>query len=161
MLNPLYDSQMIYALLLILLGDAVFVPWNASGQTAAVSREACDPALAALFTPLRSQLGRYEVCTSERPLSGDAETLEPLDAFGTSGSYDRAKLARLYGGLRVRVTRSQTIADGQFVAITKVSPYPDASLTRLDPGTMEIRWILDGKSIEGRVRQHDETARNH
>ncbi len=103
----------------------------------------CDPALAALFTPLHPELGRYEVCTSDAPLDGDAESLEPLDAFGAAGAFDRARLARLYGGVRVRVARSwRRTADGGFESITRLSPYPDAALARLLPGTMEIRWVL-------------------
>jgi len=105
----------------------------------------CDPALTALFTPARPQLGRYEVCTTDQPLEGDAEALEALDAFGAFGaaaSYDRAALQRLFGGARVRVQRSWTAAAHEFVSTTRLSPYPDASLTRLRPGTMEIRWKL-------------------
>jgi len=118
---------MIYALTLIIL---------AAGTT-------CDPALTALFTPLRPQLGRYEVCTSDTPLDAEAESLEPLDAFGAAGAFDRARLARLYGSVRVRVARSwRRTADGGFESITRLSPYPDAALTRLLPGTMEIRWVL-------------------
>jgi hypothetical protein len=123
---------MIYALTVIFLAASL----NAAEIT-------CDPALTALFTPLHPELGRYEVCTTAAPLDGDAEALEALDAFGAAGSYDRAKLARLYEGLRVRVTRSWTTTpDGGFESITRLSPYPDATLTRLLPGTMEIRWML-------------------
>jgi len=125
---------MIYALPLIIL--------------AAGARATCDPALTALFTPLRPELGRYEVCTSDAPLDGDAEPLEPLDAFGAAGTFDRARLARLYGGVRVRVTRSwRRTPDGGFESITRLSPYPDAALTRLLPGTMEIRWVLPASII--------------
>jgi len=35
------------------------------------------------------------------------------------------------------------MAGGRFESITRLSPYPDASLTRLLPGTLEIRWTLD------------------
>lgn len=102
----------------------------------------CDPALAALFTPARPELGRYEVCTSPAPLDGETESLEALDAFGAAGAYDRAALQRLYGGTRVRVQRSWTATPDEFVATTRLSPYPDASLTHLQQGTMEIRFIL-------------------
>ena len=128
---------MIYALTLILLAASrVDAPF------------ACDPRLTALFTPLRPEFGRYEVCTTAAPLEGDAEPLEALDAFGTAGVYDRARLARLYGGVRVRVARSWTAApDGGFESITRLSPYPDPTLTRLLPGTMEIRWVLRASII--------------
>jgi hypothetical protein len=109
----------------------------------------CEPALTALFTPLRPGLGRYEVCTTTDPLVevaaagprfGPIELLEPFDAFGAAGSYDRAALARLYGGTRVRVTRGWMAYVDRFESVTLLSPYPDATLTRLLPGTMVIRW---------------------
>jgi hypothetical protein len=108
----------------------------------------CDPALTRLFTPLHPVLGRYEVCTTERPIDELAradwriEELEALDAFGVAGPYDRAALARLYGGQRVKVARGWTEDTGRFESVTILSPYPNASLTRLQEGTMVIRWIL-------------------
>ena len=109
----------------------------------------CDPALAALFTPARPGLGRYEVCTTTDPLVevaaagphyGPTELLEPFDAFGAAGSYDRPALARLYAGRRVRVARGWMAYVDRFESVTLLSPYPDATLTRLLPGTMVIRW---------------------
>jgi len=115
----------------------------------------CDPALTALFTPLRPAVGRYEVCTTGQPLErvatdtaegagspsyGPSELLDPLDAFGAAGSYSRASLARLYNGQRVRVARGWVDRDGRFESITLLSPYPDATLTKLVAGTMMIRW---------------------
>ena len=123
---------MIYALPLILL---------AAGGGVASS---CDPALAALFTPMRPHVGRYEACTASEPLGEDADALEALDAFGAAGTYDRARLARLYGGTRARVTHSWTRTSGEFIAITRISPYPDPTLSRLIPGTLEIRFIVSG-----------------
>ena len=111
-------------------------------MVAALKGSPCDPALTALFTPMRPALGRYEVCTTEQPLPGDADAVEALDAFGAAGSYDRAALQRLYGGARVRVQRTWTASADEFVSTTRLSPYPDASLTHLRPGTLEIRWIL-------------------
>jgi hypothetical protein len=113
----------------------------------------CDPALKALFTPLRPSLGRYDVCTTPDPLErvaerdgefqfGANEMLDPLDAFGSAGPYDRAALARLYGGKRVRVTRGWAEHADRFESVTLLSPYPDATLTRLVPGTMMIRWSV-------------------
>jgi hypothetical protein len=93
-------------------------------------------------------LGRYEVCTTAEPLealttaSDQIEALEALDAFGAAGPYDRAALARLYGGTRVRVARVWTESAGGFESVTRLSPHPDRSLTHLVPGTMEIRWRL-------------------
>jgi len=114
---------------------------------------ACDPALTALFTPPRPSLGRYEVCTTTDLLEavaagadgahyGPIEMLEPLDAFGAAGRYDRAALALLYAGKRVRVARGWIDHANQFESVTLLSPYPDATLTRLLPGTMVIRWTL-------------------
>src|SRR6202040_3867225 len=51
--------------------------------------------------------------------------------------------ARLYGGTRVQVARGWIRTGDRFQSITRLSPYPDASLTHLLPGTMEIRWTLD------------------
>jgi len=107
----------------------------------------CDPALVPLFTPPHPRLGRYEVCVSDEPVrpvnGGPVEALEALDAFGAAGTYDRSKLSRLYGGTRVQVARGWTRTGGRFESITRLSPYPDATLTRLMPGTLEIRWTLD------------------
>jgi hypothetical protein len=110
--------------------------------------EACDPALTALFTPAHPQVGRYQVCTIVDPIETVAEsqwqidTLEPLDAFGSAGPYDRFALSRLYGGRRVRVARGWRERDGQFESITLISPHPNASLDALETGTMIIRLII-------------------
>ncbi len=105
----------------------------------------CDPALVPLFTPPHPHLGHYEVCTSAAPIQplngGPIEALEALDAFGTAGTYSRPALARLYGGTRVRVARGWKQDGNQFVAITRLSPYPDATLTHLLSGTLEVRFI--------------------
>jgi len=111
---------------------------------------ACDPALKALFTPRHPQIGRFEVCTTVQPLADSLlegflwapiEQLEPLDAFGTSGEYERARLAQLYGGRRVAVLRGWRTTDAGIESATLLSPYPDASLARLQAGTMLIRWF--------------------
>ena len=107
----------------------------------------CDPALVPAFTPAQPRLGRYEVCASDAPLQpvngGRIEALEALDAFGAAGTYDRPRLARLFGGTRVRVARGWSRSGNRFESITRLSPYPDATLTHLLPGTLEIRWTLD------------------
>jgi hypothetical protein len=125
---------MIYALTLILLALA------ADGAPAT-----CDPVLTAMFTPIRPHVGRYEVCTMPAPLDDPGtEALEALDAFGAAGTYDRARLARLYGGIRVRVARAWTRNGPEIVSTTRLSPYPDPALTRLNYGTLEIRFIVSG-----------------
>ena len=114
----------------------------------------CDPALTALFTPSRPVLGRYEICTTAEPLGrvaanmpggprfGPSDMLEPLDAFGAGGPYNRAALVRLYGGTRVRVVRGWVDHGDRFESVTLLSPYPNATLTLLEPGTMIITWSL-------------------
>jgi hypothetical protein len=105
----------------------------------------CDPALVPLLTPPHPRLGRYEVCASDAPIQpvngGTIEALEALDAFGAAGTYDRPTLSRLYGGTRVQVARGWIRTGDRFESITRLSPYPDASLTRLLPGTLEIRFV--------------------
>jgi hypothetical protein len=116
----------------------------------------CNPQLTALFTPPRPSLGYYEICTTPEPLElvaaaaegyqyGHVEALEPLDAFGAAGPYDRPKLARLYSGTRVRVARGWRVRGDAFESVTLLSPHPDAELTRLVPGTMVIRFILPAR----------------
>jgi hypothetical protein len=138
----MHGSQMIYATVLIMIAQT------------------CDPALTALFTPLHPQAGRYEVCTTSDPIETVAEAgwtiemLDPLEAFGSAGPYDRFALSRLYGGRRVQVAhgwhesldsardRPLDAAPDVFESITLISPYPDASLTKLIAGTMTIRLVI-------------------
>jgi hypothetical protein len=109
---------------------------------------ACDPALAALFTPARPRLGRYEVCTTPEALEVVAppawtiEVLPPLDVFGAAGIYSRMAIARLYRGRRPLVARGAIVRDGRVESLTLVSPHPDASLHRLLPGTLIIRHLV-------------------
>jgi hypothetical protein len=108
----------------------------------------CDPELVALWTPRHPQLGRYEVCTTSRPLtevadpSWKVETVAPLDAFGDAGSFNKAAVARLYGGRRPTVSHGWVEENGRFVSITLVSPYPDRHLRVLEPGTLVIRYFV-------------------
>jgi hypothetical protein len=108
----------------------------------------CDEALAVLWTPRHPQLGRYEVCTIARPLQDVArpgwtiERAPPLDALGTAGSYDRAKVARLYGGRYPSVAHGWLDENGGFQSITLVSPHPNRQLTALEPGTLVIRYFV-------------------
>ena len=110
----------------------------------------CDPALAALWAPTHPQLGRYEVCTTPQALADVAdpswtiESMPPLDAFGTAGAFNRATVARLYGGRRPSVARGWTSENGRFLSITLVSPYPNRALTALEPGTLIIRYFVTG-----------------
>jgi hypothetical protein len=130
--------------------------------------QACDPALLTLFTPPRPEIGRYEVCTSPDSLEvlradglskgiqfGDAVALEPLDAFGSGGAYNRFALARLYGGRRVRVVRGWRQEGDRFESVTLLSPHPNAGLTRLESGTMIIRFTLRRSTQKAR-NTHEE-----
>src|SRR5262245_23091348 len=109
---------------------------------------ACDSALAALFTPKRPLMGRYEVCVDPRGVNEleptwPVELLESGDAFGAAGSADRAALTRLFRGRRAQVARGWTSRRDGIESITLISPYPNAGLMRLEPGTLVIRWICD------------------
>ena len=72
----------------------------------------------------------------EAPLAWAAESLPPVDAFGTSGIYDRFALARLYTQQAPRVARGPWRSSTGLETWTLVSPYPDAGLARLEPGTL-------------------------
>jgi hypothetical protein len=124
---------------------------TASASSATSAPSTCDPIPSGLFTPSHPQLGRYEVCATAESLTVVAnqwaidwkmDTLDPLDAFGTAGAYDRSAVARLYGGRRAVVARSWLQENGRFEALTLISPHPDAMLRALDPGTLIIRYIV-------------------
>jgi len=108
----------------------------------------CDPAYAGLFTPPQPRLGRYETCVVDAPLERvapegwAAEPVDPVDAFGAAGLYDRSRLERLYAGRRPMVARGWVESHGRFESWTLVSPYPDPTLTTLRPGTLAIRYLI-------------------
>ena len=135
----MHGSQMMYAILFMIT-------------------QACDPMLASLFTPPRPEMGHYDVCTRSDSLEtvmaegrtagmqfGEVDAVEPLDGFGSAGAYNRFALVKLYGGMRVRVTRGWRHAGDRFDSVTLLSPHPDATLTHLEPGTMVITFTLDGQ----------------
>ena len=73
------------------------------------------------------------------PGAWTATAMLPLDAFGQTGGYDGAKLARLYGSRRARVASGPRGASGRPIENwTLISPYPTPGITRLQPGTMLI-----------------------
>jgi hypothetical protein len=95
------------------------------------------------------------VCTRPEPLEnviaergaegthfGDIEALEPLEAFGSAGAYNRFAVARLYRGTRVRVVRGWRMSADRFESVTLLSPYPDAAFGHLMNGTMSITLRL-------------------
>jgi len=145
---------MIYAILFILLAGLAAPPGPPTVYD-------CDAALTALFTPRHPRAGTYEVCTTASPLDeaaeadervhaaqvGEVAAVDPLDAFGTSGPYDRSALSRLYGGRRARVARGWWRDGHVLVSTTYVSPHPDRSFTTLAPGTLVIRYILENRGL--------------
>jgi hypothetical protein len=65
------------------------------------------------------------------------ESMTILDVFDGAAMYDRSRLARLYGGKSARVARGPIRRDGAVVGtILLVSPYPDADLRQVNPGTL-------------------------
>jgi hypothetical protein len=141
-------TQSLSIAIVVAAGLAASCTDSASSSSSSASSQPCDPVLRALFTPVRPQLGRYEVCITPAPLDAVArpdwkvEALDPLDAFGTAGLYDRAALARLYGGRRANVARGWIQQNGRFESLTLISPHPDATLSELGSGTLVIRYIV-------------------
>jgi hypothetical protein len=119
-----------------------------------------DPALASLLTPKRPAAGRYEVCTTPAAIDlvladearqglqiGPVEALDPLDAFGTAGTYDRSALSRLFGGRRASVARGWSSQVRGLTSVTLVSPHPNRSFTALAPGTLVIRYVVESRGL--------------
>lgn len=127
-----------------LLLAAGLAPAGLAGQPGAD----CDPRLLAAWTPRHPQVGRYEVCTTARPIDEVAragwtvEPRHPLDAFGAAGSYNRPAVLRLYGGRWPSVARGWIDEGGRFESVTLISPYPNRQLTALETGTLVIRYVV-------------------
>ena len=118
-----------------------------------------DATLTRLFTPRSVPSGTYVVHVSADPIEALTSRLRALDpspspgawelsrpeahnAFGQDGVYDRARLARLFTGKRVTVVRGSLVLEGRRVAYTLISPYPNASMSAIEPGTMVVeQWI--------------------
>ena len=133
----------------------VFAAAHTFAQPAPGWRDA--PALLALFAPAGAYAAAYRAYVSPsdldtvlRRLETDATLLRtsgawqprpllPADAFGQTGRYDRSKLARLYGATRARVARGARREREHIVeSWTLISPYPDPTLERLEPGTLLV-----------------------
>ena len=114
------------------------------------------PAYLDLFAP-RAHRGVYRTAVSPLDLDavlaslGEDDSLvrtpgawrprheNPQDAFGLGGRYNRWTLARLYGSAQPRVARGARIENGRVTeSWILVSPYPDPSMTRLEPGTLRL-----------------------
>jgi hypothetical protein len=113
------------------------------------------PDLARMFTPLAAPAGVYAVSTTSEPIGALASALKACDvapaegawaltrhegheAFGQAGIYDRTRLAQLFAGRRLTVVRGSLARAGELDAYTLISPYPNAALDRIEPGTMVI-----------------------
>jgi hypothetical protein len=80
-----------------------------------------------------------ESATLQAPGSWSARPENPLDAFGTGGTYDRWKISRLYGSRQPTVARGPRGHDGNVEeSWTLISPYPSIDLTHLEDGTLLI-----------------------
>jgi hypothetical protein len=120
---------------------------------------ACDAAWAALFTPRHPVAGRYEVCVTAAPLDevlvgaggelhlSAVEAVDPLDAFGAAGPYDRSALSRLFGGRRARVAHGWQDDGHRLISVTYVSPHPDRTFTTLEAGTLVIRYVVENRGL--------------
>jgi hypothetical protein len=90
--------------------------------------------LDALLQLVSTQHDTIQAPDSWRPRQENA-----LDTFGAGGTYDRWKLARLYGSRRPTVARGPRGRNGIVEEMwTLVSPYPSADLDRLESGTLLI-----------------------
>jgi hypothetical protein len=66
------------------------------------------------------------------------QPVSSLDAFGSSGTYNRFQLARMYVGNSVRTAHGPWLTAAGLEAWTLVSPYPNAALDKVEPGTLLI-----------------------
>lgn len=124
-----------------------------------------DEALRILFTPAGFPDGTFVVHRSTLDigeLAGRLKARDPMavdgawhversgvfDAFGAEGPYDKARLARLFGGLLPSVARGSLVTTAGRLAITLLSPCPDVSLSSLRPETMVIVTKLPGRAAQ-------------
>jgi hypothetical protein len=82
-----------------------------------------------------------------------SETLSAADAVGPFGQVDPWKLTELFGARRVTVRRAP-LSEGNRVtrSLTLISPYPDANLTHILPGTLLIAVALPSSPPSGSER---------
>jgi len=118
-----------------------------------------DDRLRRLFTPPAMPAGTYRVFVTGQSIekvsdhyrtrahgpteSAPSEGWRPApqsfgEALGPTAVYDRSKVGRLYRGRSPRVARGMVRRGDAIEAVVVISPYPDASLARLDPGTMIV-----------------------
>ena len=103
-------------------------PRHGDAYQAFVSSEPFDQALAGLLAAAPAVRG---------PGLWEPQRVAATDAFGAGAPYNRWQLVRLYGARGPRVARGPVGGDGRPPEMwTLVSPYPDATLNRLEPGTL-------------------------
>lgn len=77
---------------------------------------------------------------SSDPRSWTIQRIAATEVFDGAALFDRARLARLYGGRPPRVSRGPVTRGGAVVeVILLVSPYPEPDLRHLNPGTLIMR----------------------
>jgi hypothetical protein len=75
--------------------------------------------------------------------SWQVHTSGPLDVFDGAALFDRARLAKLYGGKVARVARGPIVQNGRVThTVLLVSPYPDAQLRFLKTGTLVMTVLV-------------------
>jgi hypothetical protein len=122
------------------------------------------PDLGRLFLPRHAPAGSYQMTVLDMPIEAATDQVmaalapgtkrdpqsaawnvtrvDPLEAYGDAGLYNRPRLARLYTGRPALLVRAPITRDGRVVAsVTLISPHPDAALTRLSPGTLAILFL--------------------
>ena len=97
----------------------------------------------AFISPLELDAALHTVAGEETsipaPGAWTAHPESPLDVFGAGGTYDRWKLARLFGSHRPEVARGPRGRGGVVEeSWTLVAPYPSPDLSRLERGTLLI-----------------------
>ena len=120
----------------------------------------------ALFTPPHPRLGRYEVCATDEPLDGRLERRRA--DRGARGArrlrrgrpYDRAALARLYGGTRGPAWRAagpDAATAFESITLTVAVPRRDAH-----PPACPARWrsasSLERSTADAMIRRTGMTA---
>lgn len=77
---------------------------------------------------------------SPNPATWRVDRVTAGELFDGSALFDRARLARLYGGRPPRVARGPITRDGVVIVVVQLlSPYPEADLSRLNHGTLIMR----------------------
>jgi len=83
-------------------------------------------------------LRRLKAAQPGPPGAWTPDSVSPLDAFGQSGSYNRFQLSRVYLGKRPRAAHGPWVTTDGLESWTLVSPYPNAGLDEVEPGTLLI-----------------------